>query len=313
MASEEEKKATLAYEHLEALEDESEDIELELLRHQYKISKEHYAKREKVVAEIPQFWGQVLEAAPPDIDEYIQPTDAALLAGHLTNISVDRFELPDGDPRSIAVKFEFSENEHFTNKVLEKKFYWRRAKDTWEGHISTPTKIDWKGADKDLTNGMLDLAIRVHEDEARGTKPEEQTEAKKELKAKMESTGIDGLSFFAFFGFRGRQISDEEHAEATKIENERRQRRKEGKKVEEDDDMDEDEDENDEYEWEIFPTADDLAVTIAEELYPNAIKYFLTAQEQDALSDLDFEDDDEDESDEEMGGSDEPNKKKRKA
>lgn len=30
MASEEEKKATLAYEHLEALEDESEDIELEL-------------------------------------------------------------------------------------------------------------------------------------------------------------------------------------------------------------------------------------------------------------------------------------------
>ena len=30
MASEEEKKAVLAYEHLEALEDESEEIELEL-------------------------------------------------------------------------------------------------------------------------------------------------------------------------------------------------------------------------------------------------------------------------------------------
>lgn len=37
----------------------------------------------------------------------------------------------------------------------------------------------------------------------------------------------------------------------------------------------------------------------------------MTAQEQDALSDLDFED--ESESDEEMGDSNEPNLKKRKA
>ena len=243
----------------------------------------------------------------------------------LTGISVERFELPGGDPRSISIRWDFAENEHFENRSLEKKFYWRNAKDGWAGLVSEPVDIKWK-AGKDLTNGMLDLVRKVYQEEDAGQTGE--TETKKELKKQMESTGLDGLSFFAWFGFRGRKISDEEHREATKQEEQRRQARKEGKKT--DDDMDEDDDDDDdEYEWEIFPTGDDLAVCIAEDLWPGAIKYFRTfrsepplqprlitnmptvaAQEADALSDIDFEDD----SDEDMEGTEEaPANKKRKA
>ena len=34
------------------------------------------------------------------------------------------------------------------------------------------------------------------------------------------------------------------------------------------------EDDEEEYEWEIFPTGDDLAIAIAEDLWPNALGYF---------------------------------------
>ena len=245
------------------------------VRHQHNLSKELHERRTKLVAKIPHFWPLVIEQSPPDIDEYIQPTDAALLMNSLTGISVERFELPGGDPRSIAITWHFSENDHFENTSIEKKFYWRNAKDGWAGLVSEPVTIQWKEG-KDLTNGMLDLVRKVYDEEvAAGAKADEETEAKKALKTQMENTGLDGLSFFAWFGFRGRKISDEEHKEATKIEQEKRQKRKEGKLVE-DDDMDEDDDDedDDEYEWEIFPTADDLAVSIAEDLWPNAIKYF---------------------------------------
>lgn len=241
-----------------------------IVRYQHKLSKDLYVKREKVISQIPHFWPLVIEQSPPDIDEYIQPSDAGLLMNSLTGLSVERFELPGGDPRSIAIRWDFAENEHFENRSLEKKFYWRNAKDGWAGLVSEPVEIKWKPG-KDLTNGMLDLVRKVYQEEDAGQTGE--TETKKELKKQMDSTGLDGLSFFAWFGFRGRKISDEEHREATKMEQERRQARKEGKKT--DDDMDEDEDDDeDEYEWEIYPTGDDLAVCIAEDLWPGAIKYF---------------------------------------
>jgi len=113
----------------------------------------------------------------------------------------------------------------------------------------------------------------------------------------MEETGMGGVSFFCWFGFRGRKVSPEESEEGRKLEEEKRKARKEGKYDEDDDDMDEDDD-DDEYEYEIFPTADDLAVFIAEDLWPGAIKYFTNAQEADDMpSDLEFEEMDEDDSD----------------
>lgn len=296
------------------------------------MTKDLYVKREKIISQIPNFWALVLEQSPPEIDEFIQPTDAALLLTSLDSIAVERFELPNGDPRSVAIKFEFAENEHFENTTLEKKFYWRRANDGWAGLVSEPVDIKWKEG-KDLTGGLLDLSRKVWEEEKASGKSDEETETKKQLKEKMENTGLDAVSFFCWFGFRGRNISDEEHAEATKKEQEKRQAHKDGKEIAEDKmDEDDEEDDDDEYEFEIFPTADDLAVTIVEDLWPNAIKYFskcqalpramakifiLTcslaqAQEQEAMSDMDFEDDDEDvEEDDDDENGEQPSKKRK--
>lgn len=303
------------------------------VRQQDKLCKDIYAKRAEVITKIPQFWPLVIEQAPPDVDEYIQPSDSALLLNSLTNLTVERFELPQGDPRSVSIKWEFKENEYFENKVLEKKFWWRRARDGWAGLVSEPVDIKWKDG-KDLTGGMLGLVQKVWEEEKAGKEGE--TEAAKKLKQLMEDTGLGGVSFFAWFGFRGRKISAEEDKEAFQKEQERRAARKAGKETEEDAmDEDSDDDDEDEYEMEIFPTADDLAVCIAEDLWPGAIKYFskltpekaatmrhenanqtptANAQEQDDMSDIDFESDEEMEDDDEAEGSkDAPATKKRKA
>lgn len=241
------------------------------VRYQHKLNKDLYVKRAKVVAGIPSFWPLAIEQSPPDIDEYIQPTDAILLLNHLTSLSVERFELPNGDPRSISIKWEFSENDTFENKVLEKKFWWRRAKDEWEGLVSEPVDIKWKEG-KDLTNGMLTLVKTIADEEAAGKTDE--TPAKKQLKEKMDNTALDGLSFFAWFGFRGRKISNEEHAEATKAYEEKRRALKAGEKTDAMEEDDEDDEDDEEYEWEIFPTGDDLAVCISDDLWPNALNYF---------------------------------------
>lgn len=237
------------------------------------MTRDLYAKREKIIAQIPNFWPLVFEHAPPEIDEYIQPTDAAVIVAGLKNISVERFELPGGHPRSMSIKFEFSKNEYFEDTTIEKKFWWRFAKDGWSGYVSEPVEIKWK-ADKDLTNGLLTLAKKVYDDDKAG-KTGDKTENKTQLLEKLESTSLDGVSFFNFFGFRGRYISEEESREAAKVEEQKRKDRKAGKEVEED--MEEDEEEDDgEYEFEIFPNGDDVALTIAEDLWPGAIRYFRT-------------------------------------
>ncbi|GAO18584.1 hypothetical protein UVI_02021720 [Ustilaginoidea virens] len=291
---------TVHYEQLDDLEDDFDQVDLEILRIQDKMTRDLFAKREKTICQIPNFWPLVFERAPPEIDEYIQPTDAAVIAS-LKSLSVERFELPDGHPRSVSIKFEFAENDYFENTTLEKKFWWRHAKDGWEGMVSEPVDINWK-PNKDLTNGLLSLANKIHQEDKAG-KREEQTPAKKELIKKLETTSLDAVSFFNFFGFRGRFITEEESREAARAEEEKRKARKEGKEVDEAKlDADEDEDEDDgEYEFEIFPNADDVALTIAEDLWPEAIRYFREGEELAALSEMDFEDDDEDEDeDEEM-------------
>jgi hypothetical protein len=297
----------VSYEQLEDLEDDFEEAEMELLRQSAKLTKDLYAKREQVVSQIPSFWPLVFEQAPMDIDEYIQPSDSAVLVTSLVGLSVERFELPGGDPRSIAIRFEFSENEYFEDKVLEKKFWWRNAKDGWSGLVSEPVDIRWKKG-KDLTGGMLPLVVKIWEDDKAGKAAVDDTPAKKELQGLMEELGINGVSFFAWFGFRGRAISAEESEEARKANEEKRKARKEGKEVDVMEEDKEDDDEDDEYEFEIFPTGDDLAVAIADDLWPHAIKYFTSAQEAD-MSDIDFESGDE--MDEDEKEEDKPNKKRK--
>lgn len=241
-----------------------------------------------MVTKIPNFWALVFEQAPPDLDQYIQPSDSALLLSSLTSVSVSHFEIENGgngDPRSRVIKMEFAENEWFENKVLEKKFWWRQSKDGEAGLVSEPVAIKWK---VDLTQGLLDLAIKVWENDKKQT-PRDSTKIKKEkdytddekaLKEKIDSTGLGGVSFFAWFGYRGLHISEEESRLAMEEEKKKRAERAAGKipelkDADEDDEEDEDEDdEDDPLALEIFPDGEEVALEISENLWPNAMKYF---------------------------------------
>ncbi|KAK9414400.1 putative Nucleosome assembly protein [Seiridium unicorne] len=338
MAAEE---TNVTYEQLADIEREFEDVELEITRQQAVMTKALYEKRQKTVAEIPNFWPLVFEQAPQEVDAYIQPSDSAVLSSSLKSMSVSRFEAEDGskgDPRSIAIKFEFNENEYFEDKVLEKKFWHRQSKDGhFAGLVSEPVPIRWKPK-KDLTDGLLDMAISVHEQEKkRGQtgipKIKDFTPEQKALQAKIQGTGMGGISFFALFGYRGYPVSAEENKEALAKEQEKRRLRAEGKGTDDDEDeapeLVEADDDDEEEILEIFADGEELAIAIAEDLWPSAIKYFsefppapaqerctnyleANAQEQDGLSEMDFEELDGEIEDEE-DDVDEPPAKKRKA
>lgn len=195
-------------------------------------------------------------------------------------MSVSHFEIENGDPRSIAIRWEFGENDYFDDAVIEKKFWHRRAKDGWTGLVSEPVDIRWKKG-KDLTQGLLSMVKRVWDEEQTAGKGEkgELTAEQRTLKKKIENTGLGGISFFAWFGFIGRRVSAEESRLACEKEEKKRRRRAEGN-METDEDGDEEEeeegdhDDDDENALEIFPDGDSLAVAISEDLWPGAIKYF---------------------------------------
>jgi len=201
----------------------------------------------------------------------------------LTDLEVTHFELddPEGDPRSISIKWTFGDNDYFEDKVLEKKFWYRRAdKGDWAGLVSEPVDIKWK-AGQDLTQGLLGQAAKVYREEQRlareGKKVTGWTADRKALKEKFDSIGLGGISFFAWFGYVGRRVTAEESKQALKDEQEIKKLRQEGKEPPEEE-PEEGEDEDDEMaieeDLEIFPDGDDLAVSISEELWPDAIKYF---------------------------------------
>ena len=117
------------------------------MRKQYELTASAYAKRAEAVASIPHFWPLVLEQAPPEIDQYIQPQDSRIFSESLLNVEVRRPELDvkgSGNPQSLHFKFEFKPNDDFEDKVLEKTFWYRRAKDGWTGLVSEPMRIKWK-------------------------------------------------------------------------------------------------------------------------------------------------------------------------
>ena len=178
----------------------------------------------------------------------------------------------------MAVRWEFSENEYFTDQALEKKFWYRRSKDGWSGLVSEPVRIAWK-KDRDLTGGLLDMVCDAWtaEKSSSGSPSTGLSPEQKALKKKIDNTGMGGLSFFAWFGFIGRQISAEESREATRIEQQRRESRKKGKSPPESTNGDQEAVDGEDdlgMSLEIFPDGDDLAVAITEDLWPGAIKYF---------------------------------------
>lgn len=237
-----------------------------------------YEKRAALAAKIPNFWPLVFEGSPPEVDEYIQQTDAALLLAALKDVKVEHFELESGDPRSVSIRFEFAENDHFEDKVLEKKFWYRHDKSlVWSGLVSEPVEIKWKEG-KDLTDGLLALSKKVWDEEQAGVKAGKPvsgwTETRKQMQNKLEETGLGGLSFFTWFGYIGSRVTAAESADAEKKIRERRALRAEGKEVPEIEEAEDDEEEEIQEEIELCPGGSDLAFTIADDLWPGAIKYF---------------------------------------
>ena len=236
------------------------------------------------MSKIPNFWPLVFETAPPEIEHFIQPTDSEIIGNCLTSLEVKRFEVPldsgetaeSGNPRSLLFRFEFSENEWFTNRVLEKKFWYRKSKRGWAGLTSEPVKIDWKKG-KDTTSGLLDGAVNLWEARKKaGDMAKKDLKEYKAMQKLMENWNGENTSFFTWFGYvaAGPYVSAEESAEAFNKAKEDRARAAKGEKVEEEDN-DEDEELMDlEAVVEVHETGDDLANLLAEDLWPSAIKYF---------------------------------------
>lgn len=278
------------------------------MRKQYVRSLPLYKKRQEIIAQIPHFWPLAFEQSPPEIDQFIQPTDSEIFGTALTNLSVSRFEIPvddadstAGNPRSVSVRMEFAENEWFTDTVLEKRFWYRRAEDGWTGLVSEPVKINWKKG-QDPTQGLTDAAYKLWEARKKAGDMAKRDLPEYKALAKLVNQWNGGnTSFFTWFGFVSAKkwVSAEESEKATKEEEERRRKRKSGEKVE-DPEMSEEDDQD----VEVHEAGDDLANLIAEDFWPSAIKYFTQAQEAAEMSDFDFEDDDEDMESE--SGEDEP-------
>jgi hypothetical protein len=243
-----------------------------------------YKKRAALISKIPHFWALVFEQSPPEVDNFIQPSDSKVFAECLQTFEVERFEI-DSSPRSFTAKFGFSKNEYFEDKVLEKKFWFRRSKDGWQGLVSEPVRIHWKKG-KDLTDGLTDAAYALYQAKQKlGGASNGSNHAKesglpqyKALAKKIEQSEDASNSFFAWFGFVSsyKWVSAEESVEANKEEAERLEKKKRGEEVK--DDEDDDDDEIDHQETEVFPQGDELATIIAEDMWPSAIKYYSTCK-----------------------------------
>jgi hypothetical protein len=187
----------------------------------------------------------------------------------------------------VAFRFEFKPNEFFTNTVFEKTFHWRRASDGWTGLVSEPVEVQWKEG-KDLSEGLNAMAVKLFEARKKaGDFLKRDLPEYKALAEKLETANAANTSFFTWFGYvSGRRYVTAEESKKAEAEH-----KKGGAKPEEDDEDedDEEEDKNDDSLVEVHEVGEQLAISIAEDLWPAAIKYFTQAQGMDEMSDIDFE------------------------
>ncbi|KAI1756413.1 hypothetical protein F4782DRAFT_538106 [Xylaria castorea] len=302
------------------------DVDTEVTAKQYLMSRDIFAARQKTIAKIPSFWAVTFDNAASELEAAVTPADLEVFSAALTSVEVTRPEIPAsarpsdlgldkfGEPRSLQFTFRFGDNEWFADKALTKTFYFRYGKDGSAGLVSEPIKIGWKSPEKDLTQGLSDAALAfwnaqkadasqkldgVLANDARHTRdaaakkvPEYQSLAKK-----LENNVEGALSFFNFFSYRGRWISAAEHVEAKAELLAKRKAAQAGTEMEEDDDDNDDDEDFTEEAVETFPAGHEVAVTIAEDIFPNAIDYFM-GNTIDSDSDLDLDEDE----DEEMEG-----------
>lgn len=217
------------------------------------------------------------------MDQYIQPEDSKLFAEALLNVNVRRFE-PDISPRSVEITMTFKKgNEWFEDEVLSKKFWCRRSGVEDTGLVSEPVRVRWRKG-KDLTNGLTDMAFDLFQvRKEKGLLGEggwdgaelEKSNEYRELAKKLEGNDPSQFSFFTFFGYVSdkRWVSAEESAAFDLKFKEARE-----KKLPKDAETNDAENEREQLEMdvEICPHGDDMATFIAEDIFPNAIRYFGT-------------------------------------
>ncbi|KAI1840407.1 hypothetical protein JX265_007169 [Neoarthrinium moseri] len=315
-----------AIKELQLLDAHLSDVDTEITAKQHLMNAPILAQRQSTIAKIPGFWAVVFDNAAAELEAAITPSDSEVFAKALTTVEVLRPEIPSGakptdlgldkfgEPRSVTINFHFKENEWFSDSVLSKTLYYRHGKDRSAGLVSEPIKINWK-AGKDLTEGLTDAAYALWATQKQnasqqldgalaGDARKARDAAAKELPeyknvVKLLGEKVNGaISFFNFFSYRGRWTSAQENAEARAEVKARRAAALAGKDEEEEDE-DEDFDELDfaEEDVETFPPGHDVAVSIADDIWPNAIDYFLA----DSIdSDLEIDDEDDEDEDEDV-------------
>jgi hypothetical protein len=170
--------------------------------------------------------------------------------------------------------------------MLEKKFWFRKSKD-WAGLVSEPVQIHWKKG-KDLTGGLTDAAYRLSEarkklgldsSDEKARKKEKSLPEFKALSDKLEKSMESSISFFGIFAFVSgyRWISAEESEKVSQEHKANLEKLRRGEKLDEDDDDDDETESQDNQDTEVFPGGDEVVTIIAEDMWPNAIKYYSTS------------------------------------
>ncbi|KAK5194142.1 hypothetical protein LTR92_006482 [Exophiala xenobiotica] len=310
------------FESLGDLEKEFAQVELDGLRSKEYSLKPLYTKRKALLDRVPDFWPTVFGNGPEEVQQLFSPDDLALISC-ITSFTVDRHQIESetkGEPRSLRFTFEFAENEYIEDKKLVKEFEYKPREDDLGSLVSKPVPIKWKSKKKDLTHGLLDGAVELHAAEEalklkNGKEQIEfvdrealwQHEKLREKLLKLDESNDDQSSFFNWFGFRG--AIDAVHPWNV-ADN--------GANGADDEDEEDDEDVYQMLEIEIFPAGEEVAIVLAEELWTDAMDYFMSAQEDfpggDFGMDDDEEEDEEDEDAPELVPAEEarPNKRQRK-
>ena len=211
----------------------------------------------------------------------------------IKSFSVERFQIKshdEGEPRSLRFTFEFDKNEFFEDTNLVKEFeYVPRAEGPGD-LISKPAPIKWKGKKKDLTEGLLDAAVELYQAEQAMTLKKDgkeidmvdreglwQYEKLQEKLQEMEESEEEP-SIMSWFGFRGAVARKEASLKAEETNGH----------------GEDDEDDDGFLDVEIFPAGEEVAVSFAEDLWADAMDYFMQANEEPA-PDYDGFDEDDDE------------------
>ena len=105
---------------------------------------------------VPDFWWRSVKNNQM-IFELVKEKDEPILEGHLRNIDTEKVEAVPGDAKSrksLSVRFHFSDNEYFPEKVLTVKVIYKPdTEDEVERIEGTP--ISWADESKDPTKKKI--------------------------------------------------------------------------------------------------------------------------------------------------------------